>query len=264
MSHIEPIARQIDRLVWGVGDAVRAKHSIMAASSMLKPSTFGPLMNLLPMRDHLTVGLVRRRYIYRPEAVMTEFVADLVETQLFTRDDERLVPTPKIDPVIEEVRAAVDAISQDFWSGHEATVLQVSAAARTVLEASDDRDGLVAVAVLVDEASDPFHCLWQRLTGLRLVRNEAHVHAWTDAGLSPGDVEVLTGAWAGTTLQAPAAPSIALRSLGCTHADGSVTDAGLTLRQGIEDATDAGVSTAFRTIDTAAFLKSLQSLPPWK
>lgn len=262
MSDVDATAGQIDRLVWAVGDAVRARHGTLPASSALEAATFGPLLNLIAFRDHLTEKLIRRRYIYRPEQLMTTFLADLVSTGLFTRDGDHLTPTELFTPIVTEVDHAIDVSCRELWLAHEDTVLTASLMAHEVLHASGGGHGLVAVAQVIDEAIDPSHCFWQRLTGLRLVRNEAHVDAWMAFDLSAGDVEVLSSAWAGTALQGSTTPSENLIKLGFA-ADGEVTTEGLAVRQQIEDATDDGVSAAFAAIDSSAFLEMLSTLPPW-
>jgi hypothetical protein len=262
MSDVEAIARQIDRLVWAVGDTVRAQHQALPASSTLEAATFGPLLNLIAFRHHLTEALIRRRYIYRPEQMMTTFVADLVSARLFIRDGDHLTPTELLTPIVAEVDHAIDVACRELWLGHEDTVMAASPMAREVLHASDGGHGLVAVAQVINEATDPFHCFWQRLTGLRLVRNEAHVDAWTAFDLSASDVEVLSGAWAGTALQGSTTPSENLIKHGYA-ADEEVTSEGLAVRQQIEDATDDGVSAAFAGVDSSAFLEMLTTLPPW-
>ena len=262
MSDLEELAHETDRLVWAVGDTVRAKGGELPIASTLEPSTFGPLLNLLPFRNRLTAPLIRRRYIYRPQQIMTEFLADLVTTGLFTRDGDALTPTDHVEALNVEVVAAIDALWGELWRSHEETVLRASPLARQVLDAAKGRDGLVALAQQADEATDPFHRFWQRLSGLRLVRNEAHVDAWRAHDLGPGDVEVLTGAWEGTALQSPVTYTGNLIGAGYAT-DHAVTEAGLLARRQIEDTTNAGVLAAFSVIDSAAFTEDLSTLPPW-
>lgn len=264
MADLEELAHETDRLVWAVGDTLRARRDEMAVASTLEQSTFGPLVNLMPFRHHLTESMARRRYIYRPEAVMTSFLADLVESGLFTKDGDVLTPTDKAEALNDEVEAAADVVSRGFWESHEDTVHRVSPMARQVIDAARGRDGLIALAQEIDEPADPFHLLWQRLTGLRLVRNEAHVDAWRALDIGPHDVEVLTGAWAGagTLLQAPVTYSDTLIDLGFVK-DDAVTEAGLIARRQIEDTTNAGVEAAFSVIDSEAFTAELSTIPPW-
>lgn len=261
MSQVELIARHTDRLVWAVGDVVRAEQDTFAVSSDLPSDVFGPLLNLIPWRHQLTEDLIRRRYLYRPPAVMDTFISNLEETGLCRKVDDRLVPTDLLALVATEVNAAVDATTHQLWHNHRDEVALVSDLARHVVHAARDRHGLVALAQSAPEAANLFHRCWQHLTALRLVRNEAHVDAWSEFGLQPGDVEVLTDAWAGTKLQAPIVHSENLYAHNLV-ADGAVTTHGIEVRQQIEDATDAGVAEAYGVIDTAAFLDALRTLPP--
>ena len=265
MSTDVSIAGEIDRLVWAVGDTVRATQTSLPIASTIESGTLGPLFNLLPFRDHLTESVVRRRYVYLPDQVMTTFLDNVTTAGLFTRESDRLVPTERLESIAQELAAAVAAQAREFWRPQEETALAAGLMAERVLRAAGDRDGLVALAQMIEEPADPFHCLFQRLSGLRLVRNEAHAAAWRALGLGPRDVEALTDAWAGTALQAPATMSERLAKAGYVSDSPSeqiVSSAGLEARQQIEDATDAGVKSALDEIDRSAFLDLLSVLPP--
>jgi len=261
LPELRPIAAEIDRLVWAVSHTVRDQHEALPVASGLPASTFTPLINLLPFRDQMTGALIQRRYIYRSEMVNTDFTTSLVDTGLFNRTDDQLTPTAALAPLVDEVNAAIDKACHHFWTGHTALVLSISQLAGAVLDEATDRHGLVAAAQALDEAPDPLHRCWQRLTALRLVRNEAHVAAWRSFDLTPVDIEFLTAARAGTNLVAPENLSSDMSRRGLV-ADGMVTPAGFSLRQEIEDTTDAGVETAFDAIDRRVFWERLRKLPP--
>ena len=261
MSLLTEIAAEIDRPVWAVSGAVRDQHRDLPVASTLELGTFAPLINLLAFRDHMTEELIVRRYIYRGEAGMAGFMQNIVDADLFTREGSRLLPTDKLTGLANEVNDAVDRVCDQLWSGHEELTSPVSEMARSVLDAADDRHGMVAIAQNQDEASNPLHRLWARLTALRLVRNEAHVEAWQAAGLGAADVEVLTEAWAGTALQGEPTHSQNLIDLGFVS-DGEVTQAGLEARSQIETATDDGVRAAYEAVDSREFLEHLGRLPP--
>jgi hypothetical protein len=259
---LQSVAREIDRLVWAVGDEARLRHQRhqMPASDALEPALFGPVFNLVPFIDDLTESFVRRRYIYRPTGTIDSFVAAVVDRGYFHRDGDVLTPSPELGPITLEIGATTRTISRELWGEHLTTAQSSSASARAVLERSPIRDGLARAAVEAAEPDDEFHRLHQRLAGLRLLRNEAHVDAWRPMGLQPADVEALTSAWAGSMLQAPLVMSPRLEALGFAH-DGEVTSDGLAARQRIEEQTDAGVANAFSAVDVAAFLDELTSLP---
>ena len=259
---MQSVAHEIDRLVWAVGDEARLRHQRheLPASDVLEPATFGPLLNLVPYIDNLTESFVRRRYIYRPSRTMDTFLATVVDRGYFGQDGDLLTPSPELAPIATEINATMRSISQELWSEHLATAQSASAVARTVLERSPIRDGLARTAVEAPEPADELHRLQQRLAGLRLLRNEAHVDAWRALGLLPTDVEALTSAWGGSMLQAPLVVSPRLGDLGFAQ-DGEVTSDGIAVRQQIEDQTDARVADVFSTIDLATFLDALNTLP---
>ncbi|MFT7474243.1 MAG: hypothetical protein ACI81L_001168 [Verrucomicrobiales bacterium] len=259
---VEQIARQTDRLVWAVSDAVRAQREQLPACSAISAPTFGAGINLLYFQHDLTESLIRRRFIYRPENALKAFVDDLSDGEYFVRDGDRLIPTAQLRPVVDEVNLAVRSRGREFWHEHESEMVEASAMSRDVIDTGVDTDGLVAVAQEAAEPDDSYQCFWQRLSFLRLLRNEAHVNAWRPFELHPRDVEALTGAWAGTALQAPVDYSDDLVERGYV-VDGSVTKDGLAARRAIEDATDDGVRAAFGVIDAARFLELVTLLPPW-
>lgn len=257
------IAPEIDRLVWSVRDGVRAERGNLPVSAALSPTAFFPLINLLSFRDHLSESFIRRRYTYRPEAKLQAFFDELESGGYLTRvGDDRLDPTAKFEDVADEISATMSQICRSQWSTFEDLVGRGSDMSRAVMEAGTRRDVLLEVALISPESDEPYRRFWQRLSALRLIRNEAHVEAWRAEGLNPGEVEALTGAWSTPELlQAPVVFTDRLVDLGYV-VDGTVTEAGLAARQRIEDATNDGVVGAFSVIDTADFLDIVRTLPP--
>jgi hypothetical protein len=174
--------------------------------------------------------------------------------------DDRLVVSEQLGAIGDEIATEMSAACRGLWSEHEGAIARASAMARTVIDAGDNRDGLLQVATTSEESSDPCRRFWQRMSALRLLRNEAHVDAWRSQGLVPSEIEALTDGWAGTLMQAPVEYSERLLDLGYVT-DGIVTPTGIAARQHIEDATDAGVADAFATIDAETFLMILGSMP---
>lgn len=256
------LAPEIDRLVWAVGNRVRDLHgsASMPAASELPPPVYGTLFNVLPFVDDLTESFVLRRYIYRPPEAMTQFFETLISGGYMTRSGDRLTPAAPLEPIRAELAAGIQDVAGSLWGEHTDAVQAASTAARTVLESSRVCDGLAQAAVAAPEPENAFQCLHQRLAATRLTRNEAHVEAWRGLGLAPGDVEVLTDAWAGTKLQAPLTVSERLQDLGYVR-NGRVTTEGLAARQRIEDETNEGVAEAFASVDQEAFLSALVELP---
>jgi len=254
------IASEVDRLVWTIRDAVRARRANLEVGSALSPGTFNPLINLLSFPDRLSESFIRRRYIYRPENKLQAFFQELVDGEYLIAKNDGLIVSEQLAAIGDEIATEMSAACRGLWSEHEGAITRASAMARTVIDAGDIRDGLLQVATTSEESSDPYRRFWQRLSALRLLRNEAHVDAWRSQGLVPSEIEALTDAWAGTLMQAPVEYSERLRDLGYV-ADGIVTPAGIAARQHIEDATDAGVADAFAKIDAETFLMIIRSLP---
>lgn len=254
------IASEVDRLVWTIRDAVRARRTDLELGSALSPAAFNPLINLLSFQDHLSESFIRRRYIYRPEKKLEAFFQELVDGEYLIAKNDRLIVSEQLAAIGNEIATEMSAACRGLWSDHAGAIARASAMARTVIDAGGIRDGLLQVATTSEESADPYRRFWQRLSALRLLRNEAHVDAWRSHGLVPSEIEALTDAWAGSLMQAPVEYSERLRDRGYVT-DGIVTRAGIAARQDIEDATDAGVADAFATIDAETFLTTLRSLP---
>ncbi|MFT7475331.1 MAG: hypothetical protein ACI81L_002269 [Verrucomicrobiales bacterium] len=254
------IASEVDRLVWTIRDAVRARRADLEFGSALSPGAFNPLINLLSFRDGLSESFIRRRYIYRPENKLEAFFGELTDGEYLIAKNDGLIVSERLAAIGDEIATEMSAACRGLWSEHEGAMARASAMARTAIDAGDIRDGLLQVATSSEESSDPYRRFWQRLSALRLLRNEAHVDAWRAHGLVPSEIEALTDAWAGSLMQAPVEYSAGLGDLGYV-ADDIVTPAGIAARQHIEDATDAGVADAFATIDAETLLMILRSLP---
>lgn len=254
------IASEVDRLVWTIRDAVRARRTHLASGSALSAGAFNPLINLLSFPDRLSESFIRRRYIYRPQNKLEAFFHELVGGEYLIPHDDRLIVSEKLAAIGGEIATEMVHACRTLWSDEADAVARASAMARTVIDSGDLRDGLLQVATTSEESADPYRRFWQRLSALRLLRNEAHVDAWRSHGLEPSEIEALTDAWAGSLMQAPVEYSQKLRDLGYVAND-VVTPEGIAARQRIEDATDAGVSAAFATIDAQEFLSTLRSLP---
>ena len=257
------LAPEIDRLVWAVNFRARDFHVDYAVFSAagLPDSVFGTLNNLIPFLDKLTEPFVFRRYIYRPPEMLSEFVTTMLSAGAFTRKGDRLEATPLLDPVRDALSEAVRQAAHHFWDDHGDAVEAASGLARRVLEASPPGYDLAQAAITSPEPDDSFHRFHQRLAGLRLLRNEAHVQAWRALDLSPSEIEMLSSAWAGSPAQTPVLVTDPLEDRGWLT-NGAVNAAGLAARQAIEDATNEGVDEAFSVIDQSALYTALMSLPP--
>ena len=252
------IAPEIDRLVWAVNGRAKSQldRTVLEAAG-LSESVAGLLNNLIPFLDDLTESFVYRRYLYMDPSVLAVVLDDLVTAGVLTRHGDQLAPTPLMVPIRVEFLRSNHEAAHHFWEGTDVAGLVTQA--RTVLDASPSEYGLAQLARVVAEPEDMLQRLHQLLAGLRLLRNESHVAAWRAEGLEPGDVEMLTAAFSGSETQSPTLQTQTLVDRGLAGS-GVVTQKGLELRQSIEDATNAGVRTAFGSIDATSFLEGLQSL----
>jgi hypothetical protein len=265
MHNMNPaaLAPEIDRLVWAVNFRARDHEVDLAIleKAGMDPSAFGTLNNLVPFVDVLTDEFVLRRYLYRPPQVLKSFIADMVDGGFFSRDGDHLRPTDRVQPILEELNTAVRNSARYFWVDYRDSVEAAAGPVRRILEASPERFDLAQAAISGPKPDDLFHRFHYRLSGLRLLRNEAHVEAWRRYDLTPGEIELLTAAWGGDETQTPVVMTDRLEERGLV-AGGAVTAAGLKLRQTIEDETNVGVVSAFATVDQDSLYSVLVSLPP--
>jgi len=249
--------------VWAVNGRAR-NHEIDEAvieGVGFPEAALGLFNNLFPFVDMLSEHFILRRYIYRPPWAIHEFVEELVAKGFLERQDDRLEPTSRLSPVVEELDQATRYAARHYWIDHRVTVEAAQGPVRRVLEASPERYGLAQAALAGRKPDDLFHRFHYRLAGLRLLRNEAHVEAWQAQDLTADEIDTLTAAWAGTEAPTPLVLPKRLERRGLL-ADGKVTEAGLELRAQIEADTNAGVASAFSTIDQTALHAALVSLPP--
>lgn len=256
---VAQIAPEIDRLVWAVNGRTKANLDLRGLDMVgLSSAVVGLLSNLVPFLDDLTEAFVHRRYLYMDPVVVDSIVGDLVSAGVMTRHGAQLAPTPLMAPIRDEfIRSQHEAVHH-FWD--ESEVSDLSAMARRVLDASPAEYGMAQLARTVAEPDDHLQCFHQRLAALRLLRNESHVAAWRAHELEPADIEMLTSAFSGSDTQSPPTSTKRLVERGLAE-NGVVTAEGLTLRQSIEDETNAGVASSFAAIDSDAFLTQLAALP---
>lgn len=257
------LAPEIDRLVWAVNFRAR-DHEVdytILENAGLNPDSYGTLSNLVPFIDMLSEEFVLRRYIYRSPDELKVFIAEMVDAGLLVRDGDKLRKTVQLQPVLDEINTAIRNSARHFWVNHRVTVEAAAGPVRRILEASPERYALAQAALSGQKPDDLFHRFHYRLSGLRLLRNESHVEAWRVHELTTGEVEVLSAGWGGGEIHEGLGTTARLEERGL-FADGAVTTAGISLRQSIEDDTNAGVASAFATVDQPALFAALVSLPP--
>ena len=256
------IAPQTDRLVWAVADKLRDQHARgeLPDLAVLPAGAFSRTINLVQfMYPDISEDLIRRRYVYASDEQVSDYFDALVDGGFVEREDGRLHPTDQLPALLAAFGGAIEDSARTHWQSHAEVVESVLPFARQVLEACPEPEMLVAAALVAPEAEDSYQLLYQRLAALRLLRNEAHVRAWRAHGLAPGEVEVLTSAWAGSKTQGSSEPTASMVERGLA-ADGVVTETGLELRRAIEDETNAGVAEAFAVVDQDAFRGALHLL----
>ena len=120
---------------------------------------------------------------------------------------------------------------------------------------------------------DPIARLWRAADRLREFRGDSHVQVWSAAGFDPLEIGLLSDLfWGlaprahtsgrGWTAEQLAAGEDRLRGRGLLDDDGRLTDRGRTVRQDIEDRTDAAVEPALAVLgDDVPDL--LATMEPW-
>jgi hypothetical protein len=256
------IAPQTDRLVWAVADRLRDQYARgeLPDLAVLPAGAFSRTINLVQfMHPDIGEDFIRRRYVYASDEQVSDYFDELVDGGFFERVGERLRPTDQLPALLASFDRAISDSARAHWQVHAEVVESVLPLTRQVLEACPEPEMLLAAALVAPEAEDRYQLLYQRLAALRLLRNEAHVRAWRAHGLAPGEVEVLTSAWAGSKTQGSSEPTASMVEQGLA-ADGVVTKTGLELRQAIEDETNAGVAAAFAVVNREEFLGALHLL----
>ena len=123
---------------------------------------------------------------------------------------------------------------------------------------------LVAALRLLPEPTAPAHRLHHLLTGLRYARLEAHVAAWTDAGLTAAEIVALDAALRrsepGASVSVSAPDELVTR--GWLTIDGAATTLGRQARAAIETKTDSRCAAMFDAVtDRSQWFSSLRKLP---
>lgn len=120
---------------------------------------------------------------------------------------------------------------------------------------------------------DPMGRLWRASDRLREFRGDSHIQVWSAAGFDPVEIGLLSDlfwglaprahtAGRGWTTDQLAAGEDRLRARGLLTADGHLSDRGRTVREDIEDRTDAALSHAVNVLggDTDDLLATIE---PW-
>jgi len=178
------------------------------------------------------------------------------------------------DARLEAVDAALRRILGDDHPGAPETERAADLAVRAARTARTEGRPLAAAHLERAIPDDPHLALWWAISVLREHRGDGHIAALVDAGLGGCEALVLHAATAevpeaglrGTrawTEEEWAATVEGLAGRGLVNADGSFTDAGRALREGIEETTDRLAVQPYEAIgeDGCAELRSL--VRPW-
>jgi hypothetical protein len=189
------IGPQLDRLRLGVMRAAveAAMKSGMLAGSGLDPdmlAVFAMLRNAYPDRS-VPVRNFRAPYIYQDSAKFEAALSRMVETGLV--DIARTESVTLSEPgriLTAQIRAVTAQAADDLWGSDLLPVLPLADRCLLAAAATATADGAFhLVAPPHDEPDDSDATrLAERLTGLRWHRFDAHVAAWTSAGLSAHSV----------------------------------------------------------------------------
>lgn len=158
-------------------------------------------------------------------------------------------PAALLDARIEAMDHALRRVLGDDAVRADSTARAAELASAAVNRCDMDGRPMGAANQAVREPDEPHLRLWQALTAIREHRGDGHVHRLVTAGLTPASALVLQAATGrspedglrshrGWTDDDWAAAARELASRGLVDPDGRITEAGIELRQRIEDDTD--------------------------
>ena len=183
------MAPQIDRIRIAVSRALNPKLSpILRAAGLDDHSghVFTTLRNTMPDRviDRTALETV---FLYQAPEIISGGLQTLTAQGLVAQvDDDRLTLTPSGRELILRCYAVDEAVMDEMWAGHEQLVAELVALTDHAVKAAVD--GGPAFSVLAPPYTPPgaSHAtrLGEDLTALRFHRYDAHIAAWTAAGLT--------------------------------------------------------------------------------
>jgi len=258
------VAPEIDRLVLGVNEAVDNTGVFEAAGDRVVDWLVLSQLGDFLLAGVLTTTIVTARTPYRPREVVRARIHELLEQGLIEHHGPALAATDELRPLIEATRDARADAAATTWRGHEEDVEQASRTAQELAALASDDHVVAAAHRALPAPDDPYLRLHTRLVTLRYVRQHDHVAAWQSPGLTAPEIIVMTALWNGDDV-APDEGLAQLVARGLATDDPpALTDAGRSMRAGIEADTNERTQAIFTGLgedETAEFLAVLRRLP---
>ena len=257
-------APDIDRLVFAVHRNAR-RHAADRLPGLMQAAGLDELGAINALDDLLMAGGLTRpraalRVRYMVETV-DAFLDECVEAGSLVLHADRFIASHDLAEVLRYLHESRAAGASELWGTRGDVVEELTADAVKVLAAAGDSPLLAAYHdVPLDERRDIR--LFELLTRLRYLRNDAHAAAWSAAGMTASDMVELTPIWQGSEPRGDQETLTALEGRWLIS-EGALTEQGRSIRQAIEDETNRLSQPAFATLGDRAgrFAEMLVSLP---
>ncbi len=265
MEYSARIAPDVDRLVLAVntisGSEAGASLRQMADAVGLQDYELLKHYAEFLLAGRLSTDLALRRVPYQPPERVRGDLAAWQRLGLVEGASEALVATRALHPLLEAILESRAAVATRLWA--ESDYFPAAAGLIGAVSGRIPAQYVLAAAhAALPVPPDRYLGFHHRLTTLRYARSHAHVEAWRSRGLDRTEIMVLTALWH----ERPPEPAEAVGRLGSRGLieGGSLTVAGLRLRQEIEAATNQHNAAVFASLDEddrENLLVSLAMLP---
>jgi hypothetical protein len=259
------IAIQIDRLVLGINRQVGPRHGrvldAIAAELGLDSLKLIPHFADFLLSGPLPVDVAEARLPYAPPGTVREGLARFAELGLVTESAASVAATDRFRPLLVASVAAREDVVRRTW-----TMLPTAEIEESIVRVVDAVPASYTVAAAhrdLTPPSSPALRFFDRLVTLRYVRQHDHVEAWRAAGLSAGEMQVLTALWFQETMPDRPEALAQVEARGLTEA-GELTGQGRSMREQIEVDTNRRAGSAWAVLDVAEremVIEALSQMP---
>jgi hypothetical protein len=259
------IAPQIDRLVLGINRQVGPRHGRVLGAIATELGLDS--LKLIPhFADFLLTGplplhIAEARLPYAPPQTVRDRLAGFVGLGLVTESAAGFEATARFRTLlVASVAAREDVIDRTWTTLPPETIRELIT--RVVGAVSESYPVAVAHRGLT-ASSNPASHFFDRLVTLRYVRQQDHVESWRAAGLTAGDMKVLTPLWLQET--PPDEPDVfaRLEDRGLVAA-GELTGRGRSKREQIEIDTNRRAASTWAALaggDRDRLIEALSFMP---
>ena len=257
-------APDIDRLVFAVHRNAR-RHAGDRLPGLMQAVCIDELGPINALDDLLMAGgltrskaALRVRYMIK---TVDAFLDECVKAGSLVLQDGRFIVSGDLAEALRYLHECRATGASELWGTRADVVEELTADAVKVLAAAGDSPLLAAYHdVPLDDRRDIR--LFELLTRLRYLRNDAHAAAWSAAGMTASDMVELTPIWHGSDPRGDQETLTALERRGLISA-GALTEQGRSIRQAIEDETNRLSQPAFASLGDRAgrFAEMLATLP---